>query len=136
MSSQNTGQNPPGPQQGGATTTIVGILDLQVIVAPQGKLWVAQALEIDYAAAGESPEDAKKRFEDGLCATIHEHLRVFGTLSRLTQSTPAPDEWFSLVKKGKLEEYTQVSIHDFLPDKIDKLLLPFGQIKYVLAEAA
>src|SRR5579863_5371997 len=44
---------------------IVGIGNLRVIIVPDGKLWFAQGLEIDYAVQGNSVEDAKRQLEAG-----------------------------------------------------------------------
>lgn len=72
---------------------------LRVLIIPDGKGWFAQGLEIDYASGGDSLEDAKKRFQVGLEATIHEHLKIFGNLDRLIKT--APEEDWLLYNKNK-----------------------------------
>lgn len=129
-------QKPPhfDGETGGATTAVVGILNLQVILAQESvNSWVAQAIEIDYAAGGESFDDVKAKFESGLCATVDEHLKLFGNLKKLLQ--PAPSElWLDLIGDGAhASKYSQWSVHEFVPKKD---AFPFGQITYLLPEQA
>jgi len=120
----------------------VGIFDLQVILAEEApNSWVAQAMEIDYAAGGTTLEDVQTRFEQGLCATIHEHLTVFGDLDKLV--VPAlPEFWKHLYKAGKVHHYSQVSMHEILTkNKASEECLiptgfPFGKIDYFKSELA
>jgi hypothetical protein len=113
-------------------TTVVGVLGLQVIIAPDGNQWVAQAIQIDYAAGGDSEEDAKLRFEMGLEATIHEHLKMFGHLDNLL--VPAPAElWRPLFKKKSLQRYNQVSVHHYSPLTESCDQFPFGGLEFFKA---
>ncbi len=112
---------------------MVAILNLQVIIAPDGDQWTAQAIEIDYAAGGTSQEDVKERFEAGLCATIHEHLKRFGTVKRLLVAAPS-DLWLSLIRPKTLERFSQVSFHRFMPENLDYDTFPFGGIQYFRTE--
>lgn len=66
----------------------VGFGNLRVAIVPDGDLWFAQALEVDYCAQGTSPKHARKEFSEGLSATIKEHLRVHGSISRLLKLAP------------------------------------------------
>jgi hypothetical protein len=120
-----------------STQPAVELLNLQVIVAPEAGMWVAQAVEIDYAAAGESLEDVKERFEDGLAATIHEHLLMFGHLDSLLASAPAK-QWHDLWKqKGKrLTSFSQTTVHELVArserDDVARFF-PFDRIAYFTA---
>lgn len=113
---------------------LVGILNLQVVLAPDGDAWIAQAIEFDYAAAGNDQEDVKKRFEDGLRATIQEHFNIFGGLENLLGSRPPTAFWLELVKsKGQSGwRFSQVSFHEFAPP--NNYIFPFGEIKYFIPE--
>ena len=72
---------------------------LQAIVAPDGKNWVAQAIEVDYAACGDDEADARRRFLTGLEATAKLHIENHGNLSRFLE--PATTEiWTSLLESG------------------------------------
>lgn len=70
----------------------VHVGNLRVMVTNDDGSWFAQALEIDYAAEGETLDEMKARFEQGLHQTIGEHLRVFGGLEHLLQPAPV-DAW-------------------------------------------
>jgi hypothetical protein len=112
-------------------TAMVRIVGLQVVLAKQGKDWIAQGIELDYVAAGTSQGDVKKRFEDGLTETIQAHLDKFGHLKNLVASTPA-EVWMDLLKSNpKSQTYTSVSIHTFTPPVSD---FPFGSIRYLVPE--
>ena len=116
-------------KMGGATLYGVGIWNLHVIVTHDDGSWFAQAAEIDYAAQGESLDDVKTRFQDGLCATIHEHLKVYGHIDHFIQPAPA-DVWKEVLKaEPDHHEYSQVSFH-MVPS------LPFKGIEYILPKAA
>ena len=109
----------------------VGIWDLQVVLAPAGKHWMAQAVQIDYAACGDDEEDAKERFEDGLEATLQEHLNIFGNLDAFLEK-PAPSrDWLALAEKRKAKSmsFTQVSTHVF-EKKEWAAAFPFDGIRY------
>ncbi len=113
-------------------TAIVKILGLQVVLAKQGKDWVAQGIELDYVAAGASQADVKKRFEDGLKETIQAHLDKFGHLKNFVASAPA-EVWMDLLKsKPESQRYTSVSIHNFTPP--GEADFPFGSIQYLVPE--
>lgn len=107
---------------------LVGILNLQVILAPEGNSWIAQAIEFDYAAGGDSVEDVKQRFEDGLHATIQEHFNMHGNLHHLLNSRAPSELWLDLLQAQSLqsERYSQVSLHRFVPPDY----FPFKGIQY------
>lgn len=119
---------PSGQQTGGATLYGVGIWNLHVLVTNDDGSWFAQAAEIDYAAQGSDLTDVKSRFEEGLCQTIHQHLKVYGNIDHMIQ--PAPQEvWQELVKATSPDmhhEYSQLSFH----------LLPFKQVEYTILQKA
>ena len=118
-----------GEHAGGATLYGVGIWNLHVIITHDDGSWFAQAAEIDYAAQGDSVEDVKSRFQQGLCSTIHEHLTVYGDLDQFLQPAP-PEVWKEIMKAvsadGGHHELSQLSVH----------FVPFKQIEYILPKAA
>ncbi len=61
---------------------------IRVLVSEQENEWFAQGIEVDYGAGGSSLEDVQGRFQRGLEATVHEHLRRFGTIDRLLKYAP------------------------------------------------
>lgn len=112
----------------------VELLDLQVILAPEAGMWVAQAIEIDYAATGSTLEDVKERFEDGLAGTVHEHLQAYGNLDSLLKPAPAKD-WQDLWRqKGKrLSRFSQTTVHEVMNrPELENVaeLFPFDTINY------
>lgn len=90
----------------------VGVRNLRVLVTEEMTgVWVAQGLEIDYAAQGASIEEVKQRFQDGLRATITEQLKQFHSIRQLL--VPASEDVF-LEFQTTIEgpvRYSQVSFH-------------------------
>jgi hypothetical protein len=98
------------------------------MIVPDGKYWFAQGLEIDYAVQAQSVEDAKKKFADGLEATVHHHLQIFGDISNLLKVAPN-EEWLDLwntTKKHSLV-HSQMSMHKVIK-RAD--ILPFANIQF------
>ena len=104
---------------------------IRVLLLEEQGGWVAQGLDLDYAAAGTGPEDVKRRFEEGLSATITAHLQEFGSIEGILKVAPqaAWSQWFSADKRYS---YGQVSVHDLreegLPEDFD---FPFRGIAYM-----
>lgn len=114
---------------------IVGIGNLKVVLIEDAGSWFAQGLEIDYASEGSTIEEAKSAFEKGFCCTIHEHLKVYGSLEKFL--TPAPTEvWKELVydQCSEMKPFYHVSMHD-LSAKV-ATHLPFTGIEYIQKEKA
>lgn len=78
-------------------TITVEFWNLHVFVGPEDGMWFAQGYEIDYVASGYTEADAKRNFEVGLAMTVHDHVRMFGTIEKLL--VPAPHEvWMRLLQ--------------------------------------
>ena len=71
----------------------VAVAGLHVIITPDGDGFHAQALEIDYAASGESIEDVKEAFVYGFLETIRTHLSKFGDLTRFVRRQAPGEVW-------------------------------------------
>jgi len=99
------------------------------MITNDGRFWLAQGLEIDYFAEGDSLPSAKKNFEDGLAATIREHLRRFGTIQKLLKVAPQ-GVWDQLVTTRSYHLHSQVSFHDLVP-AIEEI--PYEAIDYLAA---
>lgn len=117
-----------------AEVAVVGIFDLQVLVARDGDdSWVAQGVEIDYAVCGTSLDDVRKRFELGLSKMIQAHFVKFGNLDRLLQPAPLA-AWTSLMRSQSPAQewlYRAVSVHEFIdPQRVNDI--PFARIKYAI----
>jgi hypothetical protein len=104
----------------------VGIGNLRVAIVPDGKYWVAQCLEIDYAAQGDSVADAKLQFKDGLAATVQQHLRIFGNIQGLLVPAP-PEVWKdAMTSKCLRRRFSQISQHRVFQESF-----PFQGIDYL-----
>jgi hypothetical protein len=88
----------------------VGIGNMRVFIVPDGKVWFAQGLEIDYATQGDSLEVAKENFSKGLAETIDLHLQMNGCIDALLQPSNVLQELSRA--KNAIHNYSQVSIHD------------------------
>lgn len=63
-------------------------MKLHVTIEPDGKSWFAQGLDVDYAAQGDSPEEALHNFVRGLHLTINIYRREMLDLGRLLEASP------------------------------------------------
>ncbi len=110
------------------------------MIVPDGDVWFAQGLELDYAVQGKSPKDARKQFTEGLKATIKEHLRVFGTIEKLLKIAPQ-QVWDDLLfSPGAIpNKYSAVNRYhmesETLPADLQQVL-PFASIDYVETRVA
>ena len=86
----------------------VEIHALKVLLIEDGDHWVAQGLDLDYAAAGSTIADAKHRFSQGLCHTIGEHLAKYESIEKLIR--PAPREVWQLFYR--LEQSLETSVQE------------------------
>jgi len=122
---------------------VVGIGNLRVVLVQDDDAWFAQGLEIDYAVQGSSVDDAKKKFEQGLCATIHENLKAYGNIERILRVAP-PQVWNELFYNSsrQLKAYSSVSFHDIsesmkrLCSGVAQIMLPFDSIRFVESRPA
>lgn len=115
--------------ENGPTTVVVGILNLQVILSEEGpNSWIAQAIEIDYAAGGTSQEDVKKRFEQGLCETLQANFQLLGNGEKFLHSKAPAADWLDLLRQPSLK-FSQVSAYSFIPPP-NAEAFPFGKITY------
>ncbi|MES9948731.1 MAG: hypothetical protein ABW118_07215 [Candidatus Thiodiazotropha sp.] len=103
----------------------VAVGSLRVIIQKNHDGWFAQGVEIDFAACGETLDDAQTRFEKGLVATVHRHLERFDSVERLLKF--APNEVVEKLSKGNEYSFDMITIHDLS----DTLRLPFQKIAYL-----
>jgi len=106
---------------------VVGIGNLRVFILPDGPFWFAQGLEIDYGAQGDSVEDAKKNFEEGLEATIDLHLKIHGNIENLLDPAPREVLQEAVRELDSLQLYSQLSVHKAGGQQ---WALPFAGIDY------
>jgi hypothetical protein len=119
----------------------VAIWSLSVLIVPDEEFWFAQGLEINYGAQGDTPEEARINFQDGLVATIRQHLRMHGDITRIL--TFAPDETLkeAAQHKSSIHEFAQVSFHEIANNEIGdgeyvmQNAVPFDNIRYLVQAA-
>jgi predicted RNase H-like HicB family nuclease len=112
----------------------VAIWDLDVLIVPDGKFWFAQGLQLDYCAQGDSIEDAKKNFEDGLEATIDLNLRMYDSIENLLICAPSEVLKEALRNKESIRVYKQISIHEI--GTRWQSALPFDVIRFLVSKEA
>lgn len=98
-----------------ASSHVVAFGNLRVMISQETDgAWIAQGLEIDYFAQGESLEAAKESFADGLAATVKEHLQFYGTIKGLLVVAP-PEAWQAFYAAQKCLVHSQISFHETTP---------------------
>ncbi|MDQ3267546.1 MAG: hypothetical protein M3P47_02290 [Pseudomonadota bacterium] len=123
---------------------VVGVKSLSVLLCEDGGAWFAQSLEIDYAAAGQSVEEAKDNFAAGLDATIAEHLKLYGSIDKFLKIAPqhAWDAFYAVDPSALKQKITTVQYHNIntLSDEsscFEKgVTFPFKEIKFLEPLAA
>lgn len=66
-----------------------GGASVEVVLFREGRHWIAQSMNIDYCAYGETAANARQNFLIGLEETLTEHARCFGDVSRVFVAPPA-----------------------------------------------
>lgn len=103
---------------------------LRVVVTQDEGQWFAQGLELDYAAAGSSEEDAKMRFAQGLGATINEHIQIYGNIEKIVKVAPQ-DAWDLWLAGDRQYTLDHISIHKFEESVPAVQELPFSGIAFL-----
>ena len=110
---------------------------LNVVMCEDDGHWFAQGLEIDYAACGKNIEEAQSNFESGIVSTIHEHLKMFGSLKSFFKPAPA-ESWEPTYNKAFAVSGS--SVHTIEDEKSEFHGLgdnfPFNAIAYKQAACA
>ena len=112
----------------------VMVWNLSVLIVPDDKFWFAQGLEINYGAQGDSIEEAQENFQEGLLATINQHLRMHGNIEKLLTFAPSEILKEAAQHKASIKSFGQVSFHEVLDDEAQQSI-PFTGINYRVLEA-
>jgi hypothetical protein len=99
---------------------LVAIGGLRVIIKPDGDRFVAQGLEIDYAADGDSLADVQEAFANGLKLTLQENVRLNGSIAPMLR--PAPVEiWAEFLACAAEQKYkhSQTSLGEIAGMKLN-----------------
>lgn len=107
---------------------LVEIGNLHVLISETDGEWFAQGVEIDYAASGNTMNEAQRRFERGLSATVDLHLRQFDSIDRLLKFAPEV-VWRSL-KSPQSFDFSMLEIHDLSSLGCGMQRLPYERITY------
>lgn len=124
-------------------TDVVMIDKLRVALMQDGSTWVAQGLEIDYAAEGSSLDEAKTAFARGLMLTLRENVRVFGNIRNVLRVAP-PEVWNAYMAANVLRQiHSQISEHSvrqmwrsISATEAPRPAPPIGRIDYYLQQQA
>src|SRR5688500_10757407 len=100
----------------------VAIWNLSVLIIPDGDIWFAQGMEINYGAQGDSPEDAQANFQAGLLATICQHLRVHGHIEKLLRFAPSEILLKAAKRKPSIQRLDHVSFHEIADVRVQQAL--------------
>jgi hypothetical protein len=91
---------------------LVKFRNLRVVIVPDGPAWFAQGIDLDYAAQGDTVEEAKGNFEKGLGATIDQHLKAYRTISGILKvAEPELLAHLLVDSSAQFNRYSQVSAH-------------------------
>lgn len=101
---------------------VVGFGNLRVFIVKDEDMWFAQCLDINYAAQGKSLARVKRNFEEGLTATVDEHLHRKGHIEDLLTHGPSPRMRRELLRlTPQAMHYSQVTVHK-LPKQLQDLI--------------
>lgn len=95
--------------------------NLRVLILPdeEGHGYVAQGLDIDYLATGETVDEVRENFAVGLLRTVEAYLRrgrpLSGLMTKGKVSREAWDLWFDSAGKDELTCITVIDLSDKLP---------------------
>ncbi len=103
----------------------VGIYNLHVLIVPDGSGWFAQAFEIDYGVQCNSLEEVKKRFEEGLAATIQHNVDIYGGIDNMLHPN---QDWYAFKAQTQGAEYDYSCVEVFKVSP--KLASQFNLIEY------
>jgi hypothetical protein len=103
----------------------VGIWNLHVLVFPEGNGWFAQAFEIDYGVQGKGSEEVKKRFQEGLAATIQHNVDIFGGIENMLHPNP---DYYTLKAETEGDAYDYSCVEVF--GVSEELANRFGKIEF------
>jgi hypothetical protein len=107
----------------------VEIAALKVLLIQEGDHWIAQGLDLDYAAAGTSIQDVKDRFSQGLYHTIDEHLKRNGSLESFIR--PAPREVWQMYFEMQKQRSLETSVRELEADDDCVSITPFRRLAFL-----
>ena len=101
--------------------------NLTVLITKENESWIAQGIEINYFAYGDSIEDVQEAFEIGLFETAKAHLNRNGNIIPMLEWAPG-----KILNKyyENLQEFSFTMIGTHTVEEAD---MPVGQIRFMQA---
>lgn len=109
---------------------IVFLDKLTVVITQEEDSWIAQGIEINYFAYGDSVEDAQEAFEVGLFETIKAYLSMNGNIIAMLQW--APPEILNEYYDDQQEEFSFTMVGTHQVEESEHL--PVGKIQFMTPE--
>ena len=107
----------------------VGIANIRVLITQDGPFWLAQGVEIDCFAQGDTPEEAMENFGLGFASTVELYLEHHESIGPMLKW--APVDVYRPLMEGIEYRFTHVSLHEIAPDqKLEVADLPFAGISF------
>ena len=108
---------------------IVHLDKLTVLITQEDDSWIAQGIEINYFAYGDSVEDVQEAFEIGLFETVKEYLNKNGNIISMLQWAPSEiiNEYYEDAREFS---FTMIGTHQVESDKS----LPVREIQFMRQE--
>jgi len=103
--------------------------DLRVVIVRDGDQWFAQGIDADYAAAGTTLEDAKRRFTKGFVKSMLVNVAEHGTYDDFL-TYPPQHEIEKLFEKMTSDGFGNLYTIETEPTSTFDLSLPFNRVQY------
>jgi hypothetical protein len=81
-------------------------IEITMVLYPEDGMWVAQGLEFDITARGNSPADASERFNAKVGAELVISLEA-GDAAPLSGIQPAPQKFWEMYKNARMSVVTE-----------------------------
>ena len=107
---------------------IVGFSDLHVLITEDKDGWCAQGVEIDYFACGDTFDELRRRFEDGLIDTFKAHIDKYHKVDKFLKW--APSNVLSKLKDADAFSLDMMATHAIEDEELLKNI-PFKTIAYL-----
>ena len=108
---------------------IIFLDKLTVLITQEDDSWIAQGIEINYFAYGDSIEDVQESFEIGLFETVKEYLNKNGNIISMLHWAP-PEILSEYFEEPKEFSFTMIGAHQVEADKS----LPVREIQFMRPE--
>ena len=92
--------------------------------------FVAQGLDIDYVATGDTVEEVQDHFAQGLLGTVRALLRRSRPLSALFKSSAPPEAWQSYMDSDRQDMLACATFVDLRAKLPPKTGFPFDRLAY------